>query len=308
MKDSDRQTRSRLMELFQHMGFHPRGDLGQNFLIDLNLLEYVVEQAELGPQDVVLEIGTGTGGMTTFLAERAGEVISVEIDHRVHGLARAAVAGRNNVTLLNCDALKNKNNLAPEVLEAIRQKLAGGPERKLKLVSNLPYSVATPVISNIVASDLPWEAMIVTIQWELAERMRGKPGSNDYGALSVWLQSQCHIKVLKKLKPNVFWPRPQVDSAIVRLTPAPGRREHIADRSFFQDFVRRLFHQRRKFLRSVLVGMYDEELSKPEIDAVLQPFELKEGVRAEEIDVPTLVGLGSAFCSAVKSREKSFHS
>src|SRR5262249_47556894 len=138
--------------------------------------------------------------------------------------------------------------------------------RRLKLVANLPYGVATPVISNLVASDLPWTAMLVTIQWELAERIRAKPASEHYGSLSVWLQSHCHVKVLKKLGPTVFWPRPQVDSAIVQLLPDHERRERIGDRSFFHDFVRRLFQQRRKFLRSVLAAMYRKQLNKAEID------------------------------------------
>jgi 16S rRNA (adenine1518-N6/adenine1519-N6)-dimethyltransferase len=141
---------------------------------------------------------------------------------------------------------------------------------------------------------LPWEAMLVTIQWELAERMRAKAGSEHYGALSVWLQSQCHVSVLKKLGPTVFWPRPQVDSAIVRIVPDLEHREPVGDRSFFHDFVRRLFQQRRKFLRSVLVGMYRQELSKAEIDERLLPFAFKEGIRADELDVPTLVKLSRA--------------
>jgi 16S rRNA (adenine1518-N6/adenine1519-N6)-dimethyltransferase len=117
--------------------------------------------------------------------------------------------------------------------------------------------------------------------------------------LTVWLQSQCHVKVLKKLSPTVFWPRPQVDSAIVRITADAAGREALGDRIFFQDFVRRLFHQRRKYLRSVLSGMYRKELSKSEIDRILEPFGFPEGVRAEELDVPTLVRLARAVDATV---------
>jgi 16S rRNA (adenine1518-N6/adenine1519-N6)-dimethyltransferase len=294
MKQAERQTRSVLMNLFRGQGFHPRSDLGQNFLIDLNLIDYVVEQADLGRRDVVLEIGAGTGGLTTHLAGRAAAVVSVEIDHRVHALARRAVAHRSNVTLLNCDALRNKNHFSPVVLEAVRAQLAVEPDRRLKLVANLPYCVATPVISNLVATELPWEAMLVTIQWELAERIRAKPSSEHYGALSVWLQSQCDATVLKRLGPTVFWPRPQVDSAIVQLLPAPDRRRQIGDRQFFHDFVRRVFQQRRKYLRSVLVGMSRDDLTKEEIDERLLPFAFKEGIRADELDVLTLVQLAHA--------------
>lgn len=282
------------MELFERHGFHPRGDLGQNFLIDLNLIEYIVRSGELDRSDVVLEIGAGTGGMTTFLAEGAGAVVSVEYDSNMHGLALEAIDNRDNVTLLHLDALHNKNNFAPEVLETLRAKLAEVPGRGLKLVANLPYNIATPVVSNLVASDLPWRMMVVTIQWELAERMRAQPRSSDYGALSVWLQSQCRVKTLKKLGPTVFWPRPKVDSAIVRLQPDP-RPHQIVDREFFHDFVRRVFLHRRKHLRSVLVGMYRKQLEKSDVDAVLEPFDLKDAVRAEELDVPMHVALSNAF-------------
>jgi 16S rRNA (adenine1518-N6/adenine1519-N6)-dimethyltransferase len=298
MNTSERQTRSQLMRLFEDCGFHPRGDLGQNFLIDLNLLEFVVENAELGPLDVVLEVGAGTGGMTTFLAQQAGAVVSVEVDPRVHGLARGAVAGFRHVTLLLTDVLKSKNQLAPEVVAAVKRELAIDPERTLKLVANLPYSVATPVISNLVASDLPWTRMVVTIQLELADRMRAQPGTGDYGALAVWLQAQCRIKVLRKLPPSVFWPRPQVDSAIVRILPDETLRSHIADRGFFHDFVRRLFTQRRKLLRGVLAGMFREQYSKAQIDEILKGFSLKETARAEELDVETLVRLANTFAKS----------
>lgn len=288
------------MHLFEQSGLHPRSDLGQNFLIDLNLIDYILEQAELRENDVVLEVGTGTGGLTTGLASRAGAVVSVEIDHRVHAFAKEVAAPYANVTLLNCDVLKNKNALSPAVIEAVTAQLAAGPTRQLKLIANLPYCVATPVISNLVASDLPWAAMVVTIQWELAERIRAKPGSEHYSALSVWLQSQCHVKVLRKLRPMVFWPRPQVDSAIVQIVPAPLRRQQIGARAFFHDFLRRVFQQRRKFLRGVMVGMYRAELTKTDIDRLLEPFQLKEGARAEELDVATLVRLAGAVHAAVE--------
>jgi 16S rRNA (adenine1518-N6/adenine1519-N6)-dimethyltransferase len=299
MKDANRQTRSYLMDLFSEQGFHPRGDLGQNFLIDLNLIGYVVEAAELGPADVVLEVGTGTGGMTTFLAQQAAHVISVDVDPNMYHLAQKAVEGLENVTLLNCDALKNKGTIAPEVLDAIRSRLAEDPERQLKLVANLPYSIATPLVSNLVAGDVPWSMMVITIQWELAQKMRARPGWEDYGALSVWLQSQCRVKVLKKLPPTVFWPRPKVNSAIVRLLPDPRAARRIGDREFFHDFVRRVFTQRRKQLRSVLVGMYRKELNKPDIDVILDAMNVKEGARAEELDTKTLVDMARCIREAI---------
>jgi len=296
MKDADRQTRSYLMELFEQRGVHPRTDYGQNFLIDINLVEFVVHSAELTAADVVLEVGAGTGGMTAFLAQQAGHVVSVELDKNVFPLAQYAVREFDNVTLLNTDALKNKNRFSPVVLESIDEQLAAIPGSTLKLVANLPYNIATPVISNLVASDYNWSRMVTTIQWELAARMASKHGGGtNYGALSVWIQSQCDIRILKKLKPTVFWPRPKVDSAIVLIVPNPEKRAKISDREFFHDFIRRLFHHRRKLMRSVLVGMYRKQLSKPDIDRIIAEEGFDEKCRAEALPVDQLVQLSNRF-------------
>jgi 16S rRNA (adenine1518-N6/adenine1519-N6)-dimethyltransferase len=299
MSDARRQTRTHLMGLFEKTGLHPRSDLGQNFLIDLNLLEFVVRSADLSRRDVVLEVGAGTGGMTAFMAKEAAAVVSVEVDRNMAAMAREAVAGFDNVTLINADALKNKNRFRPEVIEAIRAELAKDPARRLKLVANLPYSIATPVVSNLVASDLPWDRMVITIQYELAQRMVAGPGKSNYGALSVWLQSQAYVKLLKRLPPSVFWPRPQVNSAIVQLVPAPNRAGGMADRVFVQDFLRRLFAQRRKLMRSVIVGMYSRQLDKPEVDAILDELGFGPKARAEELEPYQLVKLGNRLQEAV---------
>lgn len=295
MREVVRQTRTHLMELFEKHGFHPRHDLGQNFLIDLNLISYIVEVADIQANDVVLEVGAGTGGMSAFLSVRAGAVVSVEIDKNMYALAQDVVAGRDNVTLLNCDALKNKNHFAPEVLEAVRAKLAAIPNSRLKLVANLPYCIGTPVITNLVASDLPWVSMVVTIQWELADKMRALPGEEGYGALSIWMQSHGRVKILKKFGPGVFWPRPTVDSAVVGVIRDPAREAQMKDRAFFHDFIRRLFSQRRKHLRSVLVGMYSRDMEKSDVDAILKPLGLPDAVRAEVLEPDVLMRIANAF-------------
>ncbi len=294
MKEALRQTQSHLRRLLSQYGINPRNNLGQNYLIDLNILDFLVDNANLNNNDVVLEVGTGTGGMTAFMTAQAGHVISVELDKNMHRMASEQIGHIENLTLLQADALKNKNHFSPQVLELVEEQLAINPKRRLKLIANLPYAIATPVVSNLVATDLPWERMVVTIQLELGLRMQAKPRRSTYGALSVWLQSQTYVKLLKKLPPSVFWPRPKVNSAIMQLVPNPQAKKLILNRPFLQDFLRRLFHQRRKLMRSVLVGMYRKEMPKPEIDQILQQMELEPNTRAEELPPETLVKLANS--------------
>jgi len=303
MTEALRQTKTHLQDLLTQFGINPRTDLGQNYLIDLNIIEFIVREAMIGPKDVILEVGTGTGGMTAFMTEHAAHVISVELDRNMHALASAQLGDRPNLTLMRQDALHNKNRFAPEVLAEVEKQLAVDPSRRLKLVANLPYNIATPVVSNLVATDIPWERMVVTIQLELGLRMQARPSKSSYGALSVWLQSQCYVKLLNRLPPSVFWPRPKVNSAVVKLVPNPKGRAMIADRPFLQDFLRRLFHQRRKMLRSVLVGMYRKQIDKQVIDAIMADMQLGEKTRAEELPPRTLVDLSNRIYHRINESE-----
>jgi len=299
MKQAARQTRTHIGELLARHGVNPRHDLGQNFLIDLNLLEFLVGQAELESNDIVLEVGSGTGGLTAFLAERAGAVIAVEVDPRMQQLTAEAVDGFSNVTIVGGDVLKNKNHFSQPVLEALDAAVADSSKR-LKLVANLPYCVATPVISNLVASDYVWERMVVTIQLELAERMAANEATSNYGGLSVWLASQCRIEFLKRLPADVFWPRPKVESAMIRIDPDAGRRQAIRDRAFLHEFLRGVFQQRRKLLRNVLVSYYRNELDRTQIDGVLKSQNLGERARAEELSPTVLVNLANALLEIIQ--------
>ena len=257
---------------------------GQNFLTDLNLLQAAgTETAAVGPDDVVLEVGTGTGSLTEMIARQAAAVITVEIDSRLHQLASEELIDFDNVTMLQQDALKNKNTLDPRVLAAVAEKLAERPAGRFMLVANLPYSVATPVISNLLDLDRPPEVMTVTIQKELAERIVAVPSTKEYGSLSLWVQSQCQTELVRLISAgSMFWPRPKVtsgDRAKMRLDPELPR-GRIDDRPFFHTFARGMFLHRRKFLRSALPSVFKGRLEKPDVDAILAEFQLPATTRA----------------------------
>src|SRR5215204_3023815 len=249
-----RQTKTFLMERFREMGIRPATRHGQNFLIDLNLHRLIVDSADLTKQDVVLEIGTGTGGMTSLVAERAAAVVTVEIDGHLFELASELLINHKNVTMLHTDALKNKNHFNPQVMEAVGEQLAAGPDRRLKLVANLPYNIATPVLSNLLASEHTPHSMVATIQKELADRMIAQPWSKDYSSLSAWMQCQADVEIVRVMAPSVFWPEPKVDSAIVRIVVDPQRRAAVPDLRYFHQFNKAIFIHRRKFLRANIVA------------------------------------------------------
>lgn len=291
---SRNQTQSFLIRRFAEVGIRPRTRHGQNFLIDLNLVRLLADTADLDKRDVVLEVGTGTGSLTGLLAQRAAEVISVEVDAQMHLLASEELIGASNVTLLNQDALRNKNNLHPAVLEKVHEKLSAAPGRRFKLAANLPYNIATPVLSNLLTAELVPITMTATIQKELADRIVARPGTKDYGALSVWIQAQCDTEIVRILPPTVFWPRPKVTSAIVQITLRPEQRAGIADLDFFHTTVRSLFFHRRKFLRSVVHSAFKDRLDKPAVDELLAGLGFDENSRAEELDVPAMLRLTDA--------------
>src|ERR1019366_6676487 len=250
-----RQTQSYLRDLFRSNRLHPKNKLGQNFLIDLNLVDFIVRSADLTRADLVLEIGTGTGSMTSKLADLAGSVLTVEIDPSFYEMAKDFVSDHDNVSMLNADALKNKNLLNPDVLTQLEELKAKYRPQRIKLVSNLPYAVATPVIANLLIANVELERMVVTVQWEIAEKLIAQPGTKDYGALAILVQSLADVEIFGKLSPMVFWPRPLVESGIVCVRPNAQKRELIPDVQRFRYFLRDLYSHRRKNLRGGLISV-----------------------------------------------------
>ena len=298
---TSRQTLSFLLKRFREAGIRPQTRFGQNFLIDLNLLHMLFDAAAVTGDDVVLEVGTGTGSLTALLAGRAAAVVTVELDPLMFQLASEELYRFDNVTMLQVDALRNKNRINPVVLDAVAARLADAPGRRFKLVANLPYNIATPILSNLLREETSPRTMTVTIQKELGDRITAMPGSKDYSALSLWIQSQCRTEILRVLPPNVFWPRPKVSSAFLQITLDETLRQRIPDRAFFHGFVRAMFLHRRKFLRSELLSVVKGRLGKPEVDAILSQLNLDGTIRAESLDVETMLAL----CEAVRRDTQS---
>jgi 16S rRNA (adenine1518-N6/adenine1519-N6)-dimethyltransferase len=282
---STRQTLSYLRNLFAERGIKPKNKLGQNFLIDLNLLDLLLRSAELTREDLVLEVGSGTGSLTARLVELAGAVVSVELDPAFAALTEESVAQRERIAFAHNDILKNKNELNADVLRTLAHLGQRCGTQRIKLVSNLPYAVAVPVISNLLLCDLALERMVVTVQWEIAERLLASPATKDYGALAVLMQSLADVELIRRLSPKVFWPRPLVDSAIVCVRPNAAKRRHVGDPVRFRAFLRDLYVHRRKNLRGALASLPNRDLSKGEVDARLAEMGLDGSLRAEVLDV-----------------------
>jgi 16S rRNA (adenine1518-N6/adenine1519-N6)-dimethyltransferase len=199
------------------------------------------------------------------------------------------------VVLLHADILQGKNVLNPRVLEALAETRRRFACERLKLVANLPYAVATPVISNLLLSQLPIERMVVTVQWEIAERLTARPSSKAYGALAVLVQSLADVEIVRRLPPSVFWPRPQVDSAFVRILPNSLKRAAIGDVARFRVFLRDLYTHRRKNLRGALIGWPGGRRNKNDVDSKLAELGIIGTVRAEDLDLQQHHRLCAAF-------------
>jgi 16S rRNA (adenine1518-N6/adenine1519-N6)-dimethyltransferase len=276
------QTKQQIKQLLLSAGIRPNRQLGQHFLIDLNLMRLLVDSADIRTDDIVLEVGCGTGSLTQALAEHAGTVVAVELDHGLNKIAQAELTNNRNVDIIDADILKNKNIINPivaDTLNRVRQRHAG----RILLVANLPYNVASPLILNLATGPTVADGMFVTIQKEVADRTIALPGSGDYGILSILLSSVGEVKRLRVLKPAVFWPPPQVDSAMVSFI----RKKHLADRivdmELFMQTIRLFMGHRRKTLRActrfakgrlAVIENWAELFERVSVDAEHRPEEL----------------------------------
>jgi len=270
------QSLTQIRELLESRGLAPRKALGQNFLVDHNLIRKLVDASGVRPGDLVLEVGPGTGTLTEELLARGCRVVAAELDRGLAALLRERLAPHPNFALIEGDALASKRELSPEIVRA----LGNGPFR---LIANLPYGAATPVMLALLIDFPQCRAMHVTIQREVADRLLASPGTRDYGPITVIAHALATIERLATLPPECFWPRPDVTSAMVSLvrrpdplTPHPRR---------LADFVQCLFTKRRKQLGAVLG----------------RAFPFPEGItpdqRAESLPAQMLVALADAAAS-----------
>jgi 16S rRNA (adenine1518-N6/adenine1519-N6)-dimethyltransferase len=261
------QTKHQIQQLLLSAGVLPNKRLGQHFLVDLNLMRLLVNSSDIHDDDVVLEVGCGTGSLTEAIAEKAGCCIAVEFDNILAEIAKEQLAGRSNVEIINADILADKVTINAAVVEAVQSALRKHGGRFL-LVSNLPYNAASSVMLNLVSGPVIADAMFVTVQKEVAERMTAGPGNKCYGTLSIFLSAAGDLKTLRVLKPTVFWPQPKIDSAMISFVRSKYKAGRIEDMELFSEVVRLFMNYRRKMLKGCVKfakGRFAEINNWPEI-------------------------------------------
>lgn len=271
--------------ILEQLGLSPIKARSQNFLIDQNILDIIISTAELQPSDCVLEIGPGLGVVTEELLAKVRSVIAVEIDHGLCAYLKDRFAAAGNLQLICSDVLDIDMGALPE---------AG----QRKVVANLPYSVASRVLVNCAESATPPPVVVVTIQREVADRLVAPPGNKEYGALSIWIQASYDISVRKVVRPACFWPRPGVDSAVVKMVKRVGGAFELKDRQLFHSLVKHSFMHRRKQLATILSRMPGFTEAPPsEWRKVLGPLDMDSCARPEDLSVTDWCRLADALTS-----------
>lgn len=293
------QTKQQIQRLLAAANFSPNTRRGQNFLIDLNLMRLLLEMANIHDSDIVLEVGPGTGSLTQELAQRAGQVIAVEIEQKLAEIARRQLRDAENVQVLVTDALQSKNTIDASVIDALKQaknRCIG----RLMLVANLPYGVACPVMLNLVTGDVVADCMYVTVQKEVAQRMAAEPGSSHYGTLSILLAATGEVKIERVLKPMVFWPQPQVDSAMVSFVRNPIKIERIHDMQILTQVVSLFMGHRRKMLKACAKLATDDLASIHNWPVIFQDCFIDPHRRPGELEVSDYVAIANLCAESLR--------
>lgn len=262
------------IEVLQKYQFNFQKKFGQNFLIDPSVLDRIVSAAEIGRDDCVLEIGPGIGTMTQYLAERAREVIAVEIDKNLIPILEDTLSGYENVSVINDDILK------VDINRIVREQNGGKP---IKVVANLPYYITTPIILGLFENHVPLDNITVMVQKEVADRMQVGPGTKDYGALSLAVQYYAKPEIVANVPPNCFIPRPNVSSAVIRLTRYEEPPVRVGDEKKMFALIRASFNQRRKTLANSLSNAPGLGLTRQRVTEVLEKMQLSPTIRGEAL-------------------------
>ena len=264
------------IEVLQKHQFRFQKKFGQNFLIDPRVLDRIVTEAGVTKDDMVLEIGPGIGTLTQYLCEAARQVVAVEIDNNLIPILQETLGAYQNVKVIHDDILK------VDIAKLVAEENDGKP---VKVVANLPYYITTPIIMGLFESHVPLESITIMVQKEVADRMQAKPGTKDYGALSLAVQYYAEPKIVANVPPNCFMPRPTVGSAVIRLTRHEQPVVEVADEKLMFDIIRASFNQRRKTLQNGLKNSPLLHFSKEQILGALKRMGLSETVRGETLSL-----------------------
>ena len=260
---------------------------GQNFLIDIHVLERIIDEAGITPDDFVLEIGPGIGTMTQYLACAAREVVAVEIDKVLIPILEGdTLKAFDNVTVINEDILK------VDINKLVEEKNGGRP---IKVVANLPYYITTPIIMGLFESHVPIESITIMVQKEVADRMKTGPGSKEYGALSLAVQYYANPEIVANVPPNCFMPRPNVGSAVIRLTRHETPVVDVKDEKLMFRIIRASFNQRRKTLVNGLKNSGEINFTKEQIEAAITAIDKPLTIRGEALTLAEFAALSNAF-------------
>ncbi|CDA68273.1 MAG: 16S rRNA (adenine(1518)-N(6)/adenine(1519)-N(6))-dimethyltransferase RsmA [Lachnospiraceae bacterium] len=268
--------------VLQKYNFTFQKKYGQNFLIDSHVLEKIMDAAEIGKDDCVVEIGPGIGTMTQYLAERAGEVVAVEIDKNLIPILTETLADYKNVSIINEDILKVDLN------RIVEEKNGGRP---VKIVANLPYYITTPIIMGLFENHVPVKSITVMVQKEVADRMQVGPGTKDYGALSLAVQYYAKPEIVAIVPPNCFIPRPNVASAVIRLTCHEKKPVEVKDEKGMFALIRASFNQRRKTLANSLSNAQNLSLTREQVTEALESMQLSPTIRGEALTLEQFAAL-----------------
>ena len=264
------------IEIIQKYEFMFQKKFGQNFLIDTHVLEKIISAAGITKNDCVLEIGPGIGTMTQYLAENAGHVVAVEIDRNLIPILKETLADYDNMTVINEDILRVD-------IKALAEEYNGG--KPIKVVANLPYYITTPIIMGLFESGVPIDNITVMVQKEVADRMKEGPGSKDYGALSLAVQYYAEPEIVANVPPNCFIPRPNVGSAVIRLTRHKEMSVEVKDPALMFKIIRASSNQRRKTLQNGLGNASELPYTKEQIAAAIAEMGLTPTIRGEALSL-----------------------